>query len=87
MAKSELTRGLLSYIAFTDIDEYVCKIMKNCRSGEDGDYYDCMDCVEEFFSTRCKWRAENDACVNADSEHCADFVGAEECAVCRLKEI
>ena len=46
-----------------------------------------MDCVEEFFSTRCKWRAENDACVNADSEHCADFVGAEQCAVCKYKEI
>ena len=83
----ELKNGLLRYIASTDIDEVVCKKMKKCRCGEDGDYYDCMDCVEEFFSTRCIWRAENDACVNADSEHCADFVSAEQCAICRFKEI
>ena len=46
-----------------------------------------MDCIIEFFSTPCKWKADNDVCVNGDCEHCADFVSPEHCGKCILKEI
>lgn len=87
-----LIMGLSSFINSQDIDEFLCKKVK-CRryinNGEVdyGDEYDCMDCIIEFFSTPCKWKADNDVCVNGDCEHCADFVSPEHCGKCILKEI
>ena len=57
------------------------------KQGIDGDYYDCIDCIIDFFKTPCKWKADNDVCVNADCEHCADFVSGVQCGKCYLKEI
>lgn len=87
----KLLNGLLSFINSQDIDEFICKKVK-CRrytvNGiDDGDYYDCMDCIREFFSASCKWRAENDVCVNDKCEHCADFVSEVECGKCYFKEL
>ena len=80
-------KGLLGFVDSLDVDEHICKKVKNCRCGEDGDKYDCMDCIEEFFSTKCKWEANTEVCVNADCEHCADFVSPEICGACKLKEL
>ena len=89
--KDKLIRGLLSYITSCDIDEFVCKKVKECRVEKLGelntDEYDCMDCIREYFSTPCIYFADNEVCVNAESEHCADFVGPERCGRCYCKRV
>lgn len=87
----KLIFGLASFINAQDIDEFLCKKVP-CRrytaeGVDEGDYYDCIDCIIDFFSKPCKWKADNDVCVNADSEHCADFVSPEHCGKCYCKEI
>jgi hypothetical protein len=89
--KKDLIFSMASFINAQDIDEFLCKKVK-CRrydvNGIDnGDYYDCIDCIIDFFKTPCKWKADNDVCVNADCEHCADFVSGVQCGKCYLKEI
>ncbi len=83
--------GLASYIDSQDIDEFLCKKVKCRRYSslgiDEGDFYDCIDCIIDFFSKECKWKADNDVCVNGDCEYCADFVSAEHCGKCRFKEI
>lgn len=93
MKKDKLILGMASFISSLDIDEFLCKKVK-CRryinNGEidNGDEYDCYDCIIDFFSKPCKWRADNDVCVNGDCEkYCADFVSEEQCGSCYLKEV
>ncbi len=87
---TNLIKGMASYINSLDIDEFICKKVE-CRVAKQGefnsDFYDCLDCIIEFFGTDCKYKADNDVCVNADCEHCADFVSDEYCGKCYLKEI
>ena len=90
ISKNEkLIRALLSYINSQDIDEFICKKVKDCKVEQMGelntDEYDCMDCIRKFFETPCIYYADNEVCVNADSEHCADFVGPEQCGKCYEK--
>lgn len=90
MEKDKIILGLASYISSLDIDEFLCKKMKCKRGlyGDEGDIYDCYDCIIKFFSTECKWKADNDVCTNGDcKKYCADFVSAEHCGSCRYKEI
>lgn len=89
--RKNLIIGLSSFINSQDIDEFLCKKVK-CRRYIDGvidngDEYDCIDCIIDFFSKPCKWKADNDVCVNGDSKYCADFVSYEHCGQCYLKEI
>lgn len=88
--EKRLINSLASFIASQDIDEFLCKkvICRREENGIDvGDDYDCMDCIIEYFLKPCKWKAENDVCVNGDCEHCADFVSEMECGKCYLKEL
>ena len=89
-AKKDLIFSMASFINAQDIDEFLCKKVK-CRRYENdidnGDYYDCIDCIIDFFSAPCKWKADNDVCVNGVCEHCADFVSEVQCGKCYLKEI
>lgn len=86
-SEERLKVSLLSFIRSQDIDEAICKKVKNpiCER-DDYDRFDCMDCICDFFKTPCKWLAENDVCVNDKSEHCADFVGEDICGGCSLRE-
>ena len=90
-SEKDVIKGLASFINGSDIDEFICKKVKcrryNAYGVDDGDEYDCIDCIIDFFSTPCKWKADNDVCVNADCEHCADFVSGVQCGKCYLKEI
>lgn len=86
-----IIKSMASFIGSTDIDEFLCKKVK-CRrydkNGVDnGDKYDCIDCIIDYFSTPCKWKADNDVCVNGDCEYCADFVSEMECGKCYDKEL
>lgn len=87
-SEERLKVSLLSFICSHDIDESVCKKVKNpiCLSDLDYDRFDCMDCICEFFKLPCKWLADNDVCVNDKSEYCADFVGEDICGGCSLRE-
>lgn len=85
--KENLIMALLGYIKTLDIDEDICKKMPCRIEGkfeDEYDVYDCLDCIREFFSNPCKWE-QDEVCVNADCEHCADFVSAERCGACKLK--
>lgn len=89
MEKDEIIRGLVAYISSQDIDEFLCKKVDCLREShaDYGDEYDCYDCIKKFFSTSCKWLADNEVCVNDACEHCADFVLPEQCGSCIHKEI
>lgn len=87
----KLIMGFASFINAQDIDEFLCKKV-HCRRYtsegiDNGDYYDCIDCIIDFFAKPCRWKADNDVCVNGDCEYCADFVSPEHCGKCYLKEI
>lgn len=89
--KNKLINSLASFILSQDIDEFLCKKVKCRREMENGidlgDDYDCLDCILEYFSRECKWKADNDVCVNGECEHCADFVSEMQCGKCYLKEL
>lgn len=88
--KEKIIENMASYISGLDIDEDICKKMSKIngkRKCQDNDVYSCMECIIEFFSKDCTWKASNDVCVNSDCDACADFVSAAICGRCRYKNI
>lgn len=74
---------MASLLATYDIDEDICKKVR-CNK-EDGETYDCVNCIINFFSKPCKWNLGDD-CTNNKSELCDYMVDNVRCGVCKYYE-
>lgn len=89
----KLIMSMASFISTINLEDFLCKKVREnaicCNGKKDYDYdnYDCIDCILKFFSSPCKWKSDNDVCVNDICQHCADFVSEVECGKCFLKEL
>ena len=81
MNKDSTIQRMAGYISTLDVDEDVCK-KKACRLiGDEVDKEECIDCIIEFFSNKCRWE-QDEFCVNNKSVWVADFAYPSRCGRC-----
>ena len=77
---------MAGYIYKLDIDEDICRKAKKCRlTTYEIDADECIDCIVDFFSNKCKWE-HDEFCVNDKSTWVADFAYPSRCGRCKYYE-
>lgn len=84
--EDDIIQRMAGYIYKLDIDEDICKKVKKCRLATyETDAEECVDCIVDFFSSKCKWE-HDEFCINDESEWVADFAYPSRCGMCDLYE-
>ena len=81
----DIIQRMAGYIYKLDIDEDICKKTKCRLKLYETDAEECVDCIVDFFSNKCKWE-HDEFCVNDKSQWVADFAYPSRCGRCDLCE-
>jgi hypothetical protein len=76
---------MAGYIYKLDTDEDICKKAKCRLQIYETDAEECINCIIDFFSNKCKWE-HDEFCVNDKSKWVADFAYPSRCGRCDLYE-
>ena len=83
--EDDIIQRMAGYISNEDIDEDVCKKTKCRLKLYEADAEECVDCIVDFFSNKCKWE-HDEFCVNDKSQWVADFAYPSRCGRCKHYE-